>query len=84
MLYAYNNSKSAAQVAWRCQNCFISYAPKVNYTILVFGVPQSDSGNAQALQAVNQGNTLDAFNAANTLVEAVYKSNNCLQGIFSV
>lgn len=84
MLYAYNNSKSASLVAWRCSNCFVSYAPKVNYTILVIGVPISDSGNAEALQAITQASTLDAYTAANDLVEAVYTTNNCVQGVFSV
>lgn len=84
MLYAYNNSKSASVVSWRCSNCFVTYAPKVNYTILVFGVPMSDFGNSQALAAVTQANTLDQFTDANDLVDSVYTNNLCLQGAFSV
>ena len=84
MLYAYNNTKSASLVSWRCSNCFVSYAPRVNYTILVFGVPMSDLGNTDALSQINQANTLDQFTAANDLVESVFDQNLCIQGAFSV
>jgi hypothetical protein len=80
MLYAYNNTRSASVVSWRCSNCFVTYAPKVNYTILVFGVPQSDSGNADALSQVTQENTLDLYPAANDLVDGTFNQNLCLQG----
>lgn len=84
MLYAFNTTTSAATVSWRCSNCFVSYAPRTNYTLLVFGVSMADSGNPESLAAINQANTLDAYSAANTLVEAVYAQNACVQGVFSV
>jgi hypothetical protein len=84
MLYAFNSTASAATVSWRCSNCFVSYAPRTNYTLLVFGVSMSDQGNAEALAPINQGSTLDAYSTANSLVEATYAQNACVQGVFSV
>ena len=84
MLYAFNTTTSSATVSWRCSNCFVSYAPRTNYTILVFGVSMSDSGNPEALAPINQANTLHSYSAANTLVEGVYAQNACVQGVFSV
>jgi hypothetical protein len=78
MLYAFNSTASAATVSWRCSNCFVSYAPRTNYTLLVFGVSMSDSGNPEALAAISQGNTLDEYSAANSLVEATYTQNACV------
>ena len=49
MLYVYNNTRSSALVSWRCSTCFVTYAPKVNYTLLVIGVPLNDWGNSDAL-----------------------------------
>ena len=52
MLYAYNTTRSSALASWRCSTCFVTIAPKVNYTLLVISVPLSDTGNPSALSQI--------------------------------
>lgn len=84
MVYAYNRIQSAQNNSWRCQFCFVTTSVAQGaYNILVVGVPLSSAGNSTQLASLTQAGTVDQYNEANTMVDAIYSGNPCLGGVFS-